>query len=171
MRLVHPPQGAVSMKKILDATELILKIASGLLLCVIAVCLFYAVIMRYVFHLPPAWSMELSRFLFMWMVIFSACVVTREKSHIQILFLVNKLPDKMRFVWMNILRLMMMWFCWVVLQQGMRIYPMVSEASSPTLGLSMGWLYSAIPLGALIMGVYLFESIVDSIVERINSGS
>ena len=159
------------MKKILDVTEMILKIASGILLGIIVVCLFYAVVMRYVFHRPPAWSMELSRFLFMWMVIFSACVVTREKSHIQISFIVNMLPDTLRFVWMNILRLLMMAFCWVVLQQGIAIYPMVSEASSPTLGLSMGWLYAAIPFGALMMGVYLLESIIESIVERSRSGA
>lgn len=151
------------VSKILNSLETALKFVSGGLLAVIVSALFYAVIMRYVLHQPPAWTMELSRYLFIWMVIFSAAIITREQSHIQILFVLDRLPRVPRFILTNFLRLLMLWFCWVMIRQGISILPMVSEASSPTLGVSMGWMYLSIPVGGVLMGLYLLEAIVASI--------
>ena len=154
------------IRKILDKIERIIMFISTILMGIIVVVLFYAVVMRYVFHRPPSWSMELGRYLFLWMVILTAVLVTREKSHIQITFLVNMLPSKLRFIWMNINRLLMIGFCGVMVYQGLAIYPIVSQAASPSLGISMGWLYLSVPVGGLLMGVYLLESIVASIIAQ-----
>ncbi|UCF94419.1 MAG: TRAP transporter small permease [Desulfobacterales bacterium] len=151
------------IEKILNTLEQSLKIICGAIIAIIVACLFYAVVMRYVFHQPPAWSMELSRYLFIWMVILSAVLITREQSHIQIVFLVNRLPEKLRFVWLNVIRLLMLAFCWIMIHQGLKILPMVSEASSPTLGISMGWLYLTNPVGGLLMGIYILETIALSV--------
>lgn len=148
------------MTRMLKTVESVLKFLATVLLAVTVVCLFYAVLMRYLFHNPPAWSMELSRFLFIWMVIFSAVLVTREESHIQIKFIIDRMPRTVRFVWSNVLRLLMIGFCWVMVRQGLVIFPLVSEASTPTLGVSMGWLYIAIPVGGVLMGIYLLEAVV-----------
>ena len=147
-------------KKLLTALESLLKFLATLSLGIIVIFLFYAVIMRYLFHRPPAWSMELSRFLFLWMIIFSAGLVTREQSHIQIRFVVDRLPRTLRFVWSNLLRLLMLGFCLVIVKQGINIFPLVSEALTPTLGLSMGWLYSSVPVGGVLIGIYLLEAII-----------
>lgn len=151
------------IEKILNTLEQALKIICGIIIATIVVSLFYAVVMRYVFHQPPAWSMESSRYLFIWMVILSAVLITREQSHIQITFLLNLMPEKLRFIWSNILRLLMLAFCWIMIQQGVNILPMVSEASSPILGISMGWLYLSIPVGGILMGIYILETIVLSL--------
>jgi TRAP-type C4-dicarboxylate transport system permease small subunit len=157
--------------KILYSLETVLKFVCGGLLAVIVSALFYAVIMRYVLHQPPAWTMELSRYLFIWMVIFSAAIITREQSHIQILFVLDRLPRMPRFILSNFLRLLMIGFCWVMIRQGIFILPMVSEASSPTLGVSMGWLYLSIPVGGVLMGLYLLEAIVASISDYVKVDS
>ena len=151
------------VSKLLEKLETALKFASGALLGLIVVMLFYAVVMRYVLHRPPAWTMELSRYLFIWMIIFAATIVTREDSHIQIRFLLDRLPRSARMVWLNLLRLLMIVFCGIMVRQGMAILPLVSEASSPTLGISMGWLYLAIPVGGVLMGLYLIEAMVTSV--------
>lgn len=151
------------IEKILNTLEQTLKIICGVIISIIVLCLFYAVVMRYVFHQPPAWSMEASRYLFIWMVILSAVLITREQSHIQITFVVNLLPEKLRFIWSNIIQMLMLAFCWIMIQQGVSILPMVSEASSPILGISMGWLYLSIPVGGILMGVYILETIVLSL--------
>ena len=157
--------------KILNSLETVLKFVCGGLLAVIVSALFYAVIMRYVLHQPPAWTMEMSRYLFIWMVIFSAAIITREQSHIQIVFVLDRLPRMPRFILSNFLRLLMIGFCWVMIRQGIFILPMVSEASSPTLGISMGWLYLSIPVGGVLMGFYLLEAIVASISNHVGSDS
>jgi len=151
------------LKNILDRIERIIMFISGILMSIIVVVLFYAVVMRYVFHHPPSWSMELGRYLFLWMVMLTAVLVTREKSHIQIIFLVSMLPNRLRIIWMNIIRLLMIGFCGVMIYQGLVIYPIVSQAASPSLGISMGWLYLSVPVGGFLMGMYILESVVESI--------
>jgi TRAP-type C4-dicarboxylate transport system permease small subunit len=157
--------------KLLTAMESALKVICIGLLGIIVACLFYAVVMRYLFHRPPAWSMELSRFLFLWMVIFSAVLVMREQKHIQINFVVERMPRTLLFFWSNFLRILMIGFCWVMTQQGIVIFPMVSEASTPTLGVSVGWLYLSIPVGGILLGLFILEAIIVSVVEYLRNDS
>ena len=161
----------ILIKNILDKLESIFKYICGVSMSIIVVVLFYAVVMRYVFHKPLGWSMELSRYIFLWMVMISAVLVTRERSHIQITFIMHRIPTKVRFVWINILRILMIGFCWIMIQQGLAIYPTVSEASSPALGISMGWLYLSIPIGGFLIAIYILEGIIQSVVYRAKTGS
>ncbi len=146
------------VEKALNVIESVLEKICIVFVGAIVAILFYAVVMRYGFHRPPAWSIELSRFLFLWMVMLGAVLVTREKSHIEITFLSDLLPPKIRNVWLVLLRLAMLCFCFVMVYYGVRILPIVGQANTPTLNLSMGWLYAAVPSGAFLMGVYLLKS-------------
>ncbi|MGD2125791.1 MAG: TRAP transporter small permease [Desulfobacteraceae bacterium] len=148
--------------KVLDTFENLLKFICTLFMSAIVAILSYAVVMRYVFHMPPGWSMELSRYIFLWMVMLCAVLVTRERTHIQMSYLVGLLPGKVRFVWLTVVRLLMIGFCWVMIQYGLKILPIVAEAKSPTLEISMGYMYLSIPVGGLLIGLYLTEIIVRS---------
>lgn len=148
----------MTVEKAMNFIESVLeKICIGFVGAIVAI-LFYAVVMRYGFHRPPAWSIELSRFLFLWMVMLGAALVTREKSHIEITFLSDRLPPKIRTVWLALLRLAMVGFCFVMVYYGVRILPIVGQANTPTLNLSMGWLYASVPAGAFLMSVYLLRT-------------
>lgn len=156
----------MGIKKLLNAIELAIKGICIFLLGVIVVILFYAVVMRYVFHHPPSWSMDISCYLFIWMVMLAAVLVTRERSHIQITYFANLLPESVRFVWLNIVRLSMLAFCLVMIYQGFVIYPILSEVSSSSLNISMGWVILAIPVGGLLMGAYILEALIQSIYHK-----
>lgn len=150
------------LKRVLNGVEWAIKIICGVLLAIIVIDVTYAVIMRYIFHNPPAWSMELGTFLYIWLVMLGAVLVTRDKSHIDITVIVDYFPHKMRFAWYIFLRLLMIGFCGLMVQQGIRIYGKVSEASSPSFGISMGWLYSSVPVAGFLMGIYFIEQIIKS---------
>ncbi len=153
----------MSVDKVLNLVEKILEMICTVFVGAIVLVLFYAVVMRYVFHMPPAWSIEVSRFMFLWMVMFGAALVTREKSHIEIDFIVNWLPPKVRFVWVNLLRLVMLSFCGVLIWYGVKIIPIVGQANTPTLEMSMGWLYASVPAGGFLMGLYILEIFIRSL--------
>jgi TRAP-type C4-dicarboxylate transport system permease small subunit len=159
----------MKMAKVLDMIERVIQVISQVFIGAIVAVIFYAVVMRYAFHQPPSWSEELSRFIFIWMIMLSAVLVTREQSHIQITFVIDLLPQKVRFFLMNLVRLLMVGFCWVMVQQGFKIYPTVAEASSPSFGISMGWLYLSIPISGLLMGIYILEAMIKSIMERVKT--
>ena len=154
------------INKILDAFENLLKYVCTIFMGGIVVILFYAVLMRYILHRPPAWSMELSRYMFLWMIMLCAVLVTRERSHIRMNFLLSLLPVKIRFAWVNLMRLMMIGFCLIMVVYGWRIFPIVAEASSPTLNISMGYMYISIPVGGFLMALFFFEILIRSFINR-----
>lgn len=159
----------MSVDKVLNLVEKILEMICTVFVGAIVLVLFYAVVMRYVFHMPPAWSIEASRFMFLWLVMFGAALVTRENSHIEIDFIVNWLPPKVRFLWVNLLRLVMLAFCGVLIYYGVKILPIVGQANTPTLEMSMGWLYASVPAGGFLMGVYILELLIRSLREGYRS--
>jgi TRAP-type C4-dicarboxylate transport system permease small subunit len=167
-------QGSVVIMKLMTKIEIglayfekTLNITCQVFLGAIIAIIFYGIIMRYVFSHPPAWAEELSRFIFIWMLIFGAIVVTREGSHIELTILIDLLPRRLKFIMSTFTRFLMIGFCVVMIQQGMKIYPIVAEASSPTFGISMGWLYLSIPVGGLLMGIYILENIVKSFLKKV----
>ena len=149
-----------------DLFEKALNLICRILLAAIIAIIFYAVVMRYVFQRPPFWAEELSRFIFIWIIMLGAVLVTLEQSHIEFVMLIDLLPKRLKFVLFTLIRLLMIAFCWVMVQQGLKIYPIVAEASSPTFGISMGWLYLSIPVGGLLMAICILENIVKSVVRR-----
>ena len=155
--------------RVLNLIEKILELICTIFVGAIVLVLFYAVVMRYGFHKPPAWSIEASRFMFLWMVMFGAALVTREKSHIEIDFIVKCIPLKIRFFWINLLRLVMLAFCGVLIYYGVKILPIVGQANTPTLEMSMGWLYASVPVGGFLMGVYILELFIRSLREGYRS--
>jgi TRAP-type C4-dicarboxylate transport system permease small subunit len=119
--------------------------------------LFYGVVMRYAFRMPPAWTMEMSRYVFLWMVMFGAVLVTRDGDHIRMSFLLTLLPGRVRAVVQKAIEAVMLFVSCVMIIKGIAILPVVGEARSPTLGLPMSWLYASIPVGGALMVVYIIE--------------
>ncbi len=154
------------IEKGLDFFEKALDLICRVFIGAIVAIIFYSVVMRYVFLHPPAWAEELSRFIFLWIIMLGAVLVTREQSHIEFILLLDLLPKRLKFVLLTLIRLLMIFFCWVMVQQGLKIYPIVAEASSPTFGISMGWLYLSIPVGGLLMGICILENILKSFFKR-----
>jgi TRAP-type C4-dicarboxylate transport system permease small subunit len=154
------------MLRILDTLEVVLKAVIAILIAVIVGLTFYGVPMRYAFHQPQAWTMEVSRFAFLWLVMLGAAVVARQAGHIRIAFVLDRLPQRVRFVWEMVMSLAMLAFCWVLVEQGAAIFPLVSEARSPTMGLSMGWFYLSIPIGGALIGLFLIEQLVARCLQR-----
>jgi len=154
------------VEKGFDYFEKALNLVCRIFVGAIVAIIFYAVVMRYVFQRPPFWAEELSRFIFIWIIMLGAVLVTREQSHIEFVMLIDLLPKRLKFILVNLIRLLMILFCWVMVQQGFKIYPIVAEASSPTFGVSMGWLYLSIPVGGLLMGICILENIIKSVVKR-----
>lgn len=152
----------VKIGKIFDLFEKTLNLVLQVLLGTIIVTISYSVLMRYVFSRPPAWAEELSRFIFIWIVMLGAILVTREQSHIEFTILFDRFPKKVKSLVKTLIRLLMLAFCWIMVREGVKIYPIVAEAASPTFAISMGWLYLSVPVGGILMGVFTLENLLKS---------
>ncbi len=147
----------MGIKSILDKAQLLIDFISSVCIALAVSILFYSVVMRYVFHSPPAWAQEVTRYMFVWLIMLAGASVTRDESHLNINVFLDMMPDKMRLAVLVFLRLLMLAFCGVLVHQTIKIYPRVAEAMSPILPISMGWLYLSIAVGGILMAVFLLE--------------
>lgn len=54
------------------------------------------IIMRYVFDNPLQWSEELARFSYAWLCYFGVSLATKDKSHLRVTFIVERMPHRVR---------------------------------------------------------------------------
>lgn len=84
-------RGAEKFRKLLNSIEDLVTIILSVLLVVIV---FFQVFFRYALNNPLAWSEELARFTFVWLVFISSAVVVRDDSHMSMDFVVSYHPSK-----------------------------------------------------------------------------
>jgi len=121
------------VEKGFDYFEKALNLVCRIFVGAIVAIIFYAVVMRYVFQRPPFWAEELSRFIFIWIIMLGAVLVTREQSHIEFVMLIDLLPKRLKFILVNLIHLLTILFCWIMVKQGLKIYPILTEPKYQTL--------------------------------------
>jgi TRAP-type C4-dicarboxylate transport system permease small subunit len=81
MRLI---QGQFYLAELGRFIENALLVICGLLLCVMASCVFFEVLIRYVIHAPTAWTEETAQFILVWYGLLAAAVGARKGVHFAI---------------------------------------------------------------------------------------
>ena len=130
----------------------------GLALClgVMTCIVFVSVLFRYVLNSPLTWTEELASLLFAWVTFVGAYVGFRSRSHISIDTLVIFLPPVVRlwvarFVDVSVLLLLAL-FLW----EGTSLTLTTWSLEFPAMEISRGYLYLAIPVGAVLMAFGMF---------------
>ena len=79
------------MRTIRNGITRILNGLAGISFLAMVVLTCWQVFTRYILQNPSTWSEELVGYLFAWMSLFGVCIVTRERGHMNIPILVDKL--------------------------------------------------------------------------------
>ncbi len=114
----------------------------------------YEVTMRYVFESPTEWVFETALFLFAGMVILGGCYVHKEKAHIGMDVVYNRLPPRARAVLDMVTFFIFLAFVGVLLQQStiMAVDAWVRQSRSDSpWGPPLYPVITTIPLGALLL--------------------
>jgi len=126
----------------------------------LVVVVFAGVLLRYVFRLPLIWGEELALFMFIWLALLSASVAVRSRSHFRMAELVALLPPPGRKAFDVVTLLVMGGLTVVLAWQGFTLaYGGLGE-QAPALRVPMVWVYSAFPVGAMSMLVFLLEDVL-----------
>lgn len=120
------------------------------------------VFMRYVMKSSLSWSEELARYMFIWMVYIGISYGIKKGRHIKIDAAVNIFPRKIQkyiFILSDIIFLL---FAIIVIYQSNNVAMLIFRLgqSSPGTGISMGYVYMAIPVGFTLVCVRLIQDIV-----------
>jgi len=123
--------------------------------------IFLQVIFRYVLHSSLTFSEELARYLFVWTVFMGSAVVARDNGHIVVGVLTERLKGKKAKYVKSAAYIFTMTFVAILFYQGLRMMKLSSFQHSPALGISMSWVYLAIPVATFVMFCNILILIVD----------
>lgn len=126
------------------------------------VLVFVQVIFRFAFHNSQPWIDELSRFLFVWIVYLGGTIAIRKGINITFDLLIDALEGKAWQILFTIVNIICIVFLALVVVLGFNISYINRIQLSSLLGLNMGLVMLAIPIGGILMIIaqieYYFET-------------
>jgi TRAP-type C4-dicarboxylate transport system permease small subunit len=116
----------------------------------LVVMLFVQVVLRYAFGSSFAAIDELGRFMFIWITSITLSLAFREGSHLGVTVITSKLNDRNKFYAVKIISFINIVFLLVLTYGGYEMCELTIKQVSPTLDISMAYIYAAIPVGAIL---------------------
>jgi TRAP-type C4-dicarboxylate transport system permease small subunit len=140
-----------TVSRLADAVCRAVELLCNLLLVVMTAVIAMLILSRNLFGFSFSWSEELTRFLLVWLSMLGAAVLLRRDDHIRMELLAEHLPPRARLVLSFLLRLLILAFLVILVQQSWIAAGARAVTHSPALGLSMRIPYLAIPVAAVLM--------------------
>lgn len=122
----------------------------------------YQIVVRYFFNSPSTVSEELLTYSFTWMALLAAAYVFGKRDHMRMSFLSDKITGKPKMILEIAIELLIMVMVgFVMIFGGFSIMQLTMTQSTASLGISMGVVYTIIPVSGCIIFVYGILNIID----------
>ena len=122
----------------------------------------WQVFTRYVLKNPSTWSEELVSYLFAWMSLLGASIVTSESGHMNIPVLVDRLNSQMRSYMRIVHELIALLFSLAILVYGgWQISRLAMGQMTSSLGVPVGIFYFVMPLCGVLNIIYTIINIAE----------
>jgi TRAP-type C4-dicarboxylate transport system permease small subunit len=124
---------------------------------VMFICILLQIFTRTFFQVPFPWTDELARFTFLWFCFTGSVTTLRNKLHLGIDYIENKMPVKGKFVNRVFVYSLIVVFGLFVGVLGYQLLEIVGLQLSPIMRIPMVWVYFSLPLTGflyVIMGAY-----------------
>lgn len=153
------------MNKLRSLLNKIIEIVCMILLVLMVVLATWQIITRYILNNPSTITEDLLIYSFVWMSLLGSAYVFGKKDHMTMVFLRQKLEgksDKVKLGLNIMTELVVMAFSALVLVfGGIQISMLAMGQVSPALGVSMGYIYLALPLSGIITIIYNILNLAD----------
>ncbi len=152
-------------KWILEGFE---KLVISVGLIVLSIVVVVTVVTRYFFGYSPDWSDELPRFLAVWITFIGMSYCVRKGEHVLIDILFTKLKGRVQKVFHIVLLVISFVFLVYLMFLSYELTEKVfaSNQKSVTLGISMGYVYMAVPIGCFLSAVNFLHIIVKNLTSK-----
>ncbi len=150
------------MRSLRRRLDLVLNILSGGSFLIMVALTCWQVFTRYVLSAPSAWSEELVGYLFAWMSLFGACLVTGERGHMNIPILIDTASGTARKVLLCLGEGVAFLFSAVILAYGgVKISELAMGQMTSSLGIAVGLFYVVLPVCGVLNMIYTAMNIFD----------
>jgi TRAP-type transport system small permease protein len=151
--------------KLIDRFNKILGLLLALLLMVMTAVIFYQVFSRFVLHDSLRWSEELARYLMVWSVFVGSALAIRKMDLISVDAIKELLSERATRALNILVYLICIAFLVVLSIYGFELVNKLAAQTSPAMQVSMGWAYSAIPVGAILMIINSVAVVLENIMK------
>ena len=150
------------MKALRNILNMILNVLAGSSFLVMTVLTCWQVFTRYVLGNPSTWSEELVGYLFAWMSLFGACLVTGERGHMNIPLIVDMAAPGLKKALLCLGEVIAFLFSMVILVYGgMQITSLAMGQMTSSLGVAVGVFYIVMPICGGVNMIYTILNIVE----------
>jgi len=150
------------MKNLRSGLTFVLNILAGASFLVMVVLTCWQVFTRYILGKPSSWSEELVSYMFAWMSLFGASIVTSERGHMNIPILVDKAPQSAQKALLCLGEVIAFLFSAVILVfGGVKIANLAMGQMTSSLGVPIGIFYIVLPISGVLNMVYTALNIAD----------
>lgn len=152
------------MKKIMNTIEKILGAFVGLLMAAMVLDVTWQVLTRFILQEPSSYTEELARFLLVWIGLLGAAYAYRKKAHLGLDILSQKLEGvAKRKLDIFISIVCAIFACVIMIYGGTKLVVLTLELDqmSAALQVKVGYLYTVIPLGGVLIVLFSIDRIVN----------
>lgn len=129
-----------------------------LLIIVVSILLIFMVssnvLFRFVIRKPLSWANELATYLFVWWVFLGSTLAVKEKKHLNIAFLKEKLPPKLGNLLDKVINVLIIIYCLVLTYTGTILLPLFYKQMTPFTRFPIAFIYVIIPFTGFAMIIY-----------------
>lgn len=155
------------MKQLRNILTHLLNVLAGGSFLVMVVLTCWQVFTRYILGNPSSWSEELVSYMFAWMSLLGASLVTSERGHMNIPILVEQAGPGAQKLLMCVGELIAFLFSAVILVfGGVQIANLAMGQMTSSLGVPIGIFYIVLPLSGVLNMVYTALNIVDIVRQK-----
>lgn len=137
-----------------------------LLLAVMTAIIFWQVFSRFVVGSSLSWSEELSRFLMIFMILIGSSIALRKNELIAVEILLEKVENLSKKVVVITIHVISIVFFLILIKYGSSMAQSFSNQFAPGLGVSMKYIYLALPLGGVLLLLNSLACIVEEIIGK-----
>lgn len=138
-------------RRLADSLCSTLELLCNAILVAMTVVIATLVLTRNLLSFSFPWSEELTRYLLVWLSMLGAVVLLRRDDHIRLEILTERLPAQAAAALDLLLRVLVLGFLVVLLQQSWIAALARGATRAPALGITLTWPYLAIPVAAALM--------------------
>lgn len=150
------------MDKIRSIMNKFLNLLAGVSFAAMVLLTCWQVFTRYILKNPSPWSEELVSYLFAWMALIGASVVTGERGHMNIPIVVDKMGEAPKKCFLIFAEIIAFLFSAIILVYGgLKITSLAMGQLTSSLGVAIGVFYIVMPLCGILNMIYTVLNIVD----------
>lgn len=116
---------------------------------------------RYVINSSLTWSEEFLKLCLVWFSLLSASIISKRSGHMGIVIFREKMPQKVQYIFLRLVRFFMLTACAVVVVMGIMLVIKARAQLTPALGVSFSVGYAAIPVSFALMFIYELIHIIN----------